>query len=240
MTTWRRLLLLVLLLPAASASGQGLGVALDAGMRQDVHANGLGRSNFQGALALDIVMGGWAEKRWALLFPAAGELRWSPGGDIELNADVDAMLRLGPVAAGAGLAVRTLLGPTITANDGTEHHILGPTAAGYSLAVKATVWPGRLFLQGRYVWLPGHLDGRGRQLVCGGSVCTTLDIVEYTDGAELKLSAGWVFRGGLGRAYVIRLQYVGRSLSFSHTGDNLSGVYDRSTRMMSIGLVQYF
>jgi hypothetical protein len=240
MNPHRQVLLLLACAFAGPATAQSFGYMVELSSRTDEHSTGLRRDSLGVGFGLSAVAGGYAEKDWAFLLPVSGELRWAFNGNLELNADADAMFRFGPFSAGAGIDLRWLFGGKIDSGPSAGTSLLDPIAAGYSISGKLRLWPDRLFVQGRFSWLPAHLDERGPHLVCAYEFCVTSDPVDYIGGTEMKLAAGWIFSGGWGgKSWVLRAQWVQRALSFVRAGDNANGIYDRTSTMISIAAIQY-
>jgi len=240
----RRTILAASVIGANIASAQTVFFGIDGGQRMDKHLNGVANKSYVGGLSLSAVLGGDAGKDFALVFPIAGEFRFSNGGYSDMNAFLDAAIRVKAVTLGAGGAFSWDDAPDIkdlTAGGSSGSvPILLPMSWGYSGFGKLNVGPqGRLFFQGRYTLFPASLSYHYKfaevEQTKADNGLEDQD-VPARNNVALRAAVGYV----LPNRSIIRAQYVAEAWRYERIFDNRTGAYDRDTNVGSLGFWWYF
>lgn len=252
MRTALTLLPALVIIGTPTASTAQFTFLLDGGQRTEKYGTGFARTMPYGGIGMGAALTGDAGERAGFLVSAAGELKAGTGGAFDGKITGDAMLRLGPIAFGAGL---DLLAPMVgdvrdqTSPDG-KRGIDDEQLFGYSGIAKVNFGPlNKAFVQARITTYP---QGSGFRLINGcDSEYLSSDLAqscnqviadhdpEFRSGDEARVSLGYVFSGS-GSAKILRLQWLQQRLTYVHEKDNIGGAYDRNVQALTLGLVLSF
>jgi hypothetical protein len=243
---------LVLALPLV-ASAQSLGWLLDAGARTDEYRNGDVENGVAAAAGITAVLGGKSAENIALLFPGTLELRYgaSPTLAMDINADLDMMVRVWNFTVGVGGTIRM---PTrgrefeydcriyegCPSSGVKEASMDDAIVAGYALSGKFVFGPrARMFVQGKWIKLDTALDTRGTGTACSDEfgVCYDTYSPPYLGGYERRLSAGVAFPSKGGGSKVLRVSWQQQTAEYEMDQFNMDGGQNRRSTTMTLGLV---
>lgn len=214
-------------------------LTFEGGMRTDAHLNGVTQTTPFIGIAGTGVMSGSADKNFALLIPIAFETRIGFGSIAEIGGFGDIAMRTGWLTLGGGVAARwdfsdKIRDATIGGADG-KVPVSYPIALGYSGFAKISAGPGgRLFVQVRYVLMPASMSyayhsAADRQYAEENSI--TLADVTMRDSNTLRAAVGITFS-----KVIVRVQATQEQWRFDRIYNNTTGVYDRDTKYVSLGL----
>lgn len=238
---------LVAVVPAL-AGAQSMMMLIDGGKRSNKYANGPSIEADQVGMALSMVVGGSSSAQTALLMPMSADFRYVSleGQGFEVNADVDGMVRLGPFAAGVGIALRMPAAHSYSWNcsdyedcpasgfsdeDSDEAVMFGP-----SYSAKLNFGPqGRFFVQGKVADLAMHMDQRGGGETCNEFGCFATYAPEFNGGRETRIGTGFAWKGK-----VFRAQWVQQTAEYERTQRNSAGDMDRESSGWTVGMGWYF
>lgn len=239
---------LVAVLVPALAGAQSMMMLIDGGKRSNKYANGPAIDADQVGMALSMVVGGSSSAQTAVLMPLSADFRYVSldGQGFEANADADLMMRLGPVAAGVGIALRLPATHTYSWNcsayedcpasgfsdeESDEAAMFGP-----SYSAKLNFGPqGRFFVQGKVADLSMHMDQRGGAETCNEFGCFDTYAPEFNGGRETRIGTGFAWKGK-----VFRAQWVKQTAEYERAQRNDAGHMDRESTGWTVGMGWFF
>ena len=233
-----------------SAGAQSLATSMDFGQRSDVYANGDTDESITAGFGLTAMMGGSSSEHFGILFPATAELKYSSALGMDVNADLDMMVRIWNLSVGVGgnlrfpLKMRTFeydcrIYEGCPASGYDEAEMDEAIVAGLALSGKFSFGPrGRLFVQGKFIDLSTALDTRGSGTACSDTydVCWDTYSPLYEGGKEHRVSGGIVFPGQYGSSKVLRVQWLRQTAAYERTQFNSDGGLDRESNVYTIGM----
>lgn len=235
---------------AEDARAQGMTVWFDAGPQRNLFGADNGLNSMGLGAGLQFITAGDSSQSRGMAIGLAFEGRKAKAVDVLTTLEV--AFRAGPVSFGPGINVGLIGRPNVldssclgaipqgsscqTSSELRGYRDIGNlVTVGLSGFAKGTFGPQRrAFVQGRLVYY-------GESGVSGGflgtsSSSTPTDFPDLQQGADLRISGGYVFGDAQHIAKILRAQLMRRVVEFSRTGANMNGMFDQETTQFSVGL----
>jgi hypothetical protein len=223
---------------SSTAGAQSALLSFEGGMRTDEHQNGITRTVPFWGFGLSGTIQGSADEHSAFLIPFSAEVRLSYRSVSDVNGFMDAALRIENFTFGGGAAGTWDSTPAMKdASLGTSNgkvNINYPISLGYSGFAKLAL--GKLFFQGRYVMMPKGYDryyrsAADREAIDNGTL--TVTDPPQKDSPLLRFSAGYVMD-----KWIWRVQAIEEKWNYERVNINRTGIYDRKSRILSVGVIR--
>ena len=231
----------------AAASAQSLILTLDGGQRNEKFGNGDSEASDEVGMAVTMMVGGQSSSQFGFLMPLTAGFRYvnTTGSGFELMGDADMMMRIGPVAAGLGVAMRGPASHSFSWNctayedcpsggfstEESDEALM----VGLSYSGKVNFGPqGRFFVQGKMADLSTALDTRGGGQSCNDFGCFDTYAEEFLGGRETRIATGFAWRGK-----VFRVQWVKQKAEYERAARNNVGDMDRESSGWTVGISWY-
>jgi hypothetical protein len=214
----RSLCILVVFMRPSLLKAQ-LVLSVESGVRQEARAIGPWTSKGTVGIGLGAILMHSATDSGGAVLTLSGDLRLPVlGKGYESGADLDLVFRDMYLTFGGGLALRTQAElPT-----GKE----APYFLGYSAIARINVGEvGRLFVQGKYTWLPANF---------GGGYIDGSAPVPW-ESSDQRYSVGYLFDG-----FDLRLGYQVQYFSYTRVAANSTGLFDRRLQSLTVGVSTLF
>lgn len=195
--------------------------------------------------AFNFTVGGSSTRQVGFEVPLGMEFDVDTKGYFDIQGNVDAGIRVGPVSFGPGVTFDATIRPDAVDPTCTQGNVISGGSCdepgkrlfpnAYMLGIsgfgKYSFAGRRAFIQARYIYFPSALYwytnpqaslGVFSTSSNGNVISQTADIPAFNHGSDLRLSAGYIFRNKT----IIRFQVRDRKLDYVSELGNLTGIYN--------------